>query len=79
MSQMNSKLVPFTLTIKIKLAFKLQQFLKQNELCFVTPSDFNCELITTTYLLVLSREGGLEAGGGGARHLFVCECKKGPY
>ena len=29
MCQMNSELVPLTLTIKIKWAFKLQQFLKK--------------------------------------------------
>ena len=42
---MNSELVPLTLTIKVKFAFKLQQYLKKMEPFFNTPSNLKCELI----------------------------------
>ena len=48
MSQMNSELVPLTLTIKVKLAFKLQQFLKKIELFFNTPSNLKYSYIKGT-------------------------------
>ena len=52
MSQMNSELVPLDLTNKVKLAFKLQQFLKKK---------LKCELI----LYWISAGGGGLVGGGG--------------
>ena len=56
MSWMNSELVPLTSTIKIKLAFKLQQFFKKEfEPFFTTPSNLKFEI---DHLLVLSGGGG---------------------
>ena len=73
MSQMNSELVPLTLTIKVKLAFKLQQFLKKKiEPFFNTPSNLKCELIIYGT--------GFQQGGrvGGEETPVLCECKKRP-
>ena len=71
---MNSELLPLTLTIKVKLAFKLQQFLKKIELFFTTPSNLKCELIN---YWISAGGGGWRTGGGGETPVF-CECKKRP-
>ena len=74
MSQMNSELVPLTLMIKVKLAFKLQQFLKKRiEPFFNKPSNLKCELII---YWISAGEGG---GAGEGRHLFFAKAKKGPH
>ena len=83
MSQMNSELVPLTLYIKLKLAFKLQQCLKKIEPFFTTPSNLKCELII--YWINLSRGGGRVEGGSGEKPVCFANAKKaltslfGPY
>ena len=58
---MNSELVPLTLTIKVKLAFTLQWFLKKIEPFFTTPSNLKCDF---DHLLDFSNGARLKAGGG---------------
>ena len=73
MSQMSLELVPLTLTIKVKLAFKPSTVLEKNEPFFNTPSNLKCELII--YRFSAGGGGRLEAGEGA--NVF-CECKKTP-
>ena len=65
MSKMNSKLVPLTLTIKNKMAFKLKQFFKKIEPFFLTPSNLNCELIVYWSIPPPPTGGGAGWGQGG--------------
>ena len=71
MSQMSLELVPFTLTIKVKLAFKLQQFWKKLTIFQYT---FKLEVLID-HLPDFSRGAGWRPGG---RHLFLQMQKKTP-
>ena len=73
MSQMNSELELLILIIKIKLAFKLEQFLKKNWTVF--HYTFKLE-VWIDHLLDFSGEGGGQIGAGGADTCFLRMQKK---